>query len=177
MTERAQILALPVPTPSLQQRVQRRREVLQQWLDKGIPHDQLDSLPTSLNAARKWDDPAMGIFPIGSPNNFTTSHPEVGGDVEAIADLIGKLHAKIKRPARKRKAPGSQPTISAKEVEQAVRALISQWHVAREEAQRQKERADRAEKHRDLAREELRAKEVEVAELRRRLSGGLSLVQ
>lgn len=147
------------------------------WLDSGIPHDKLDSLPSSLTEARKWSDAELGIHPIGSPNNFTTRHPDVGEDVEAIGTLLSALHEKVRRPARKKPQTSHQPKISAREVEQALSTLVSQWHVAREDARRHKVRADLAEKHRDLARDELRTAQVELAELRRRLSNGLKLVR
>lgn len=171
------VVELQLRAPSLQSRVQRKREVLQQWLDKGIPHDKLTSLPRSLTEAREWKDPELGIHPIGSPNSFTTKHPDVGPDVEIIGGLLTKLREKVKRPSSKNRSAAKRSTISAKEIEQAMSALVSQWHMAREEARQQRVRAERAEKHRDLAREELRANEAELAELRRRVSGGLTVVR
>lgn len=178
MTEATKnIVVLKGATPNLYSRVRRKREVLQLWLDNGIPHDKLDTLPRSLNEARKWQDADLGVYSIGSPNNFTTRHPDIGSDVEAIGALITKLHEKVKRPANKRPAKSQQPKITANEIEQTISSLISQWHMAREESRRHMVRADLAEKHRDIARDELRVAQVELAELRRRLSSGLKLVR
>ncbi len=178
MTDTAEnVVGFHAPVPDLRGRVRRKREVLQLWFDNGIPHDKLDSLPSSLNQARKWSDAELGLHPIGSPNNFTTRHLDVGDDVQAIATLIAAIHEKLKRPGRKKNRDSHQPKVTAKEVEQTLSALVSQWHVAREDARRHKVRADLAEKHRDLARDELRSAQVELAELRRRLSSGLKLVR
>jgi hypothetical protein len=171
------VATMQLRLPSLRSRVHRKREVLQQWLDKGIPHEKLASLPRSLTEARKWNDPSLGVYPIGSPNNFTTVHSDVGEDVEAISVLLTKLQEKLKRPAARKRSTPQKPAISVKDIEQAMSALISQWHMAREEARKQRVRAELAERHRDLAREELRAKEAENAELRRRLSDRLTVIQ
>jgi hypothetical protein len=178
------VVSIRVPPPSLQSRVQRKREVLQQWLDHGIPYDKLDSLPNSLTEAREWEDRELRIYAIGSPNSFTTRHAEVGGDVEAIRDLLTKLKAKVKRPRRKSRSVPRNPAINVKDIERAMSALISQWHMAREDARKQRVRAELAEKHRDRAREETRAKEAElrlkeaeITDLRRQLAGGLSVVR
>lgn len=172
------VVALRVPAPSLKDRVQRKREILQKWLDNGIPHDKLASLPRSLTQARTWEDLELGIYPIGSPNSFTTQHPDVGRHVEVIAALLTKLKSKTKRPAATRaKSDPRKATISAAQVEQALSAMASQWHIAREQARRERKRAEILEGHLEVARSECRAKDEELAELRRRLSDGLSVVK
>jgi hypothetical protein len=172
-----EIVSLQLRPHSLQSRVQRKREILQLWLNDGVPHDKFLSLPRSLTEARKWEDPELGIYAIGSPNNFTTRHREVGRDVQAIGALLTKLRDKVKLPPSKARAVPRKPGISVKEIHQAMSALISQWHIAREEARKQRTRADVAEKHRDIARKELRDMEVELARLRRQVFGGLSVVE
>lgn len=178
MTETvSNIVSLKTSNRSLKQRVERKREVLQSWLDKGVPHDKVDAVPSSLTEAREWEDPSLDVHAIGSPNNFTTKHAQVGRDVQAIGNLITKLQAKIKRPKPKRRSADERPTITAKDVQEVIATLASQWHMAREEARRQRLRADDAEAARDLAREELRLSLAEVAELKRQLSGGLKLIR
>lgn len=161
----------------LKERVERKRDLLNKWLIEGVPHNYLETLPTSLNAARVWTIPELGIQPIGSPNSFTTTHVDVGEEVKAISDLVRKLQSKLLTPKRNKKISALRPTISAKDIEKTMSALVSQWHAARNDALHWKEQAVRAQKHRDIAREELKARDAEIAELRRRLAGGLSLVK
>jgi hypothetical protein len=66
--------------------------------------------------------------------------------------------------------------ISSKDVERALAALTSQWHMAREDARIQRERANLAHKHLEHAREDLRKANAELAALRRRVDGGLKLI-
>jgi hypothetical protein len=172
------VVSLRTKLPTLEARVQRRIAVLQGWLDKGIPHDKVATLPNSLTKAREWHDADLAIYKIGSPRRFTTTDLDYGKDVARIAELLVALNAKIKRTGRSRSTGGaSAPTISGREIEQTLSAMVSQWHMAREEARKHKIRADTAEAHLSLTRKESYAKDREIAELRRRISNGLTVVK
>lgn len=172
------IVSLHTKLPSLQARVQRRIAVLQEWLDKGIPHDKVAAIPNSLTKAREWHDADLAIYKIGSPRRFTTTDVDYGKDVARIAELLVALNAKIKRTGRSRLTDrAASPVISGREIEQTLSAMVSQWHMAREEARKHKVRADTAEAHLAFTRKESDAKDREIAELRRRLSTGLTVVK
>lgn len=166
---------LPSKVPGLKDRVQKKRQVLQEWLDDKIPYGK--GLPASLNEVRLWKDSELGLYRIGSPNNFTSIHPTVGEDVTAIAAILTKLKAKIKRGRIKAHSAKKKPTISASEIEQALSVLVAQWHMAREEARKDRVRADNAERSRDIAREDCRQLREELAEIRRRMAVGLTVVK
>lgn len=60
--------------PSLAERVVRKRCILEAWKKDGVPVEKLRTLPRSLRSARVWHDAEIGLYPIGSPNDFTTLH-------------------------------------------------------------------------------------------------------
>lgn len=91
--------------------LERRREVLTEWVESGVPSlPDGTTIPTSLNRVRLWDDPRLGISPIGSPASCTTTHRVYGPVVRAIDELLHELarqrplqHAPKKTQEAKRK--------------------------------------------------------------------------
>jgi len=53
--------AEPAKPSSIHQRIDRRIEVLTDWLENGVPREKIGSLPVSLTAAREWEDETLGI--------------------------------------------------------------------------------------------------------------------
>ena len=150
---------------SVLQRIQARIDLLETWLETGIPKvigdDGIERpayLPTSLNKARLWEDAERGIFKIGDPNSFTTVHPKHGSKVVEIDNLIKRMKA-----AQARAKPSGR---SLKEQLAALRQdyadldkrhvkVVSQLAAAHEEAER--ERTQRINVERVLA--DIRKKE------------------
>ena len=87
----------------VQEQIQLRLRVLEAWLDKGAPDGQ--RVPASLNQVRKWDNPSLGIVPIGSSATFTTTHRAHGAFVASISEVLRDLAAqRSPRSAGKKKS-------------------------------------------------------------------------
>lgn len=118
----------------MRERVLRRLRLLRQWRREGIPPGYLGRLPASLNDARRWNAPELGIFPIGSKSDFVTVHMEWGGDVREIHALLKELRS-MYQPVRKRKSSRSEAVEARQESERRgilLEQLAAQWHEARE---------------------------------------------
>ncbi|NUU41857.1 hypothetical protein [Tardiphaga robiniae] len=144
-------------------RIQRRKVVLLQWLDDGIPMGKRYSVPRSLRAAREWDDPEIGIFRISSPNDFTQTHSVFGEGVREIARLMNAIAKRYGQPKRPMK-PSSPPSkFNKSHFEQKIASIASQWHMERYARLNEQRRADAADQQSRILREEN-------ADLRRKLS-------
>lgn len=86
------------------ERIDRRIEVLTRYIDDG-PDSLIDAAgrpivftpPTSLNKARLWDDPRLGIEKIGDPASFTREHARHGSKVKEVDLLLRRLPKAAKR--------------------------------------------------------------------------------
>ena len=76
----------------VQAQIELRIGVLEGWLGEGAPAGQ--RVPVSLTQVRTWDDPSLGIVPIGSSATFTTTHRAHGGFVIRISQVLRDLHTR-----------------------------------------------------------------------------------
>ena len=86
--------------------IQLRLDTLRGWSCNGLPPGQ--EVPSSLNRVRLWEDAELGISKIGSPATCSTTHPQHGAAVKAIADLLEGL-LKRQRETRPR-----EPSLATK---------------------------------------------------------------
>ncbi len=163
---------------SVEQRIARRLEVLRDWLSEGVPAGH--SIPRSLKAARVWEDAELGIMPIASPNEFTTTHHQHGGMVRDIAGLLTALKKQFERPAKtsSTRSSGADATFDRKAFDAQLVAVISQWHAERDQRLHEKRRADAAEARSVMLLEDNSQKDVIIADLQRQLAArdGLRVV-
>ena len=84
--------------------LERRLRVLETWLEEGVPDGEW--VPASLNQARTWDAPSLGIEPIRSSATFATTHRVHGALVSHISKLVLALAAqhRPRRPGKKKLA-------------------------------------------------------------------------
>jgi hypothetical protein len=154
---------------SVLDRIKARKNLLKRWVDVGVPAAKLESLPNSLRSAREWSDPEIGIFAIGSPNSFTKTHPVWGRDVAEVGALLHALKNKYRRPPKRKRS--TDRTVVAKidtqEAERQLQIAVSQWHMERAKAEREKRRADAAEGRTSLLLAENARKDEEISDLRR----------
>lgn len=155
------------------QRLERRLVVLRAWLAGGIPMGK--TFPRSLNAARMWEDDEIGIQPISSPNEFTTTHAEHGRSVKQIGQLLTALDRRYGRP--KEPAARSSPTLKFDRAayDRALERTVSQWHSERDQRLVEQRRADNGNARSVGLLEENADKDRLIAELRRRLSAQTGL--
>lgn len=164
----------PKDLPSLAERIARKRRILEAWKQDGVPVEKLPQLPRSLRDARVWHDEELGLYPIGSPNDFTTGHPQWGGEVEDIEDLIRALVKRYKTEEVK-VASGRAPrpiqafNVALKELAREKEMLIRQWNEARLEAAEYKSRAESAEVRLIRKQAALVEARAEIAALKRQL--------
>jgi len=148
---------------SVPERIATRLRVLRQWdKDRRVPPGK--AVPKNLVAARLWHDVELGIYPIKSPNEFTTVHETYGDDVREVQTLSLRLSAVAPVFDAKGKVKG------ARNAGDDMTYVISQWHKERAEALMQKSRANRNEAHLELATAELKRKDAEIAALTRQLA-------
>jgi hypothetical protein len=163
---------------SVGHRIDRRVEVLRDWLRNGIPAGK--TIPSSLTGARQWEDLDLEIAPIVSPNEFTTTHPVFGSKVRDIAGLLTELKRKFGRPAKSSKKSGDgSAQFDRHEYDRSLNKAASQWHSYRDQLLGEKKRADAAEARCSLLDEESAEKDRTIAELRRKLAayGGPKVVK
>lgn len=154
---------------SVRQRIQRRLEVLDAWLDNGVPNGK--SVPETLTAARLWEDSELEIAAIASPNEFTTTHHLHGDGVRSIQRRLSELRSRLKRPS-KDAAPKKEKVEKFDQAgfQRLLEISVSQWHAERDQRQQETKRADVAEARNELLRQECVQKENLIAELRRQLA-------
>lgn len=158
------------------QRIERRLDVLREWLRDGIPMGK--SVPESLNAARLWEDDDLGIQPIKTPNEFTTTHFDHGKDIRDIQGLLTALRVRYGRPKRPSSRASAVAKFDRKAFDRALEASVSQWQTERHQRLQEKTRADSAEARSYLFLAEIDQKDRLIADLRQQLSAqkGLRIV-
>ena len=97
------------------EQIQLRLRLLETWLSDGAPDGQ--RVPTSLNQARAWNDPSLGIVPIGSPATFTTTHSAHGALVTRVAHVLREFAAQRPPPplGKKKSAAHHQARLAAQD--------------------------------------------------------------
>lgn len=163
------------PRRTVKQRLDRRLEVLREWLVKGIPFGKV--IPKDLKAARVWDDEDLGVLKISSPNEFTSTHVFHGADVREIAGLLTKLQKKFGKPASRAKPASSATaaTFDRQAFDAQLKAAVSQWHSQRDGRLSEERRRQAAEARSMMVNEEIKQKDELIADLRRQLSDQGSL--
>lgn len=154
-------------------RIRQRLKVLEVWLSDEIPSGK--TIPRSLNAARKWDDEELGISPIHSPNDFTTTHAEHGSSVKKIGDLLAKLANRYSKPKKTVSKASAGKGINHSANERALAEVVSQWHSERDQHLSERRRANAAEKRSTALLEENAEKDRLIADLSRQLSSSAGL--
>ena len=164
---------------TVEQRIERRLEVLREWLRDGVPAG--ESIPANLKAVRVWDDAKLGILPIASPNEFTTTHHLHGNRVRDIGGLLSELKKRFDRPVSASSACSSAAAarFDRKAFERQLEAAVSQWHAERDQRLHEKRRADAAEARSVLLLEENARKDALIADLQRQLASrdGLRVIE
>ena len=158
-------------------RIKQRLKVLEAWLSDEIPSGK--TIPRSLNAVRKWDDGELGISPIHSPNDFTTTHAEHGHSVKQIGDVLSKLASRYGKPKKTVSKSSPVKVNNHGAYERALTETVSQWHSERDQHLREQRRADAAEIRSSALLDENAKKDRQIADLRRQLStkSGLRVVE
>ncbi len=133
---------------SVLERIQARIDLLESWLETGIPNIIGDDgterpayVPTSLTKARLWEDTERGILKIADPNSFTTHHPKHGSKVVELETLIKRMKAARSRP--KPEGKGLKDQLAAlrrnyANLEKRHAKVVSQLAAAHEEAERER---------------------------------------
>lgn len=152
---------------SVGQRIERRLEILREWLQEGIPVDK--SLPKDLTAVRVWEDIELGVARISSPNEFTRTHLIHGARVCAIEALLGALKKHLKEPDGKSNATNAHKTLKKVDRSELERE-VSLWHSERDQRLQEKKRADSAEARSTMLLLESKEKDELIADLRRQLA-------
>ena len=164
---------------TVEQRIERRLEVLREWLRDGIPVG--ESIPRSLNAARLWENVELGILPIASPNEFTTTHHLHGGRVRDIGGLLTELRKRFDRPTGRSstRSTSAAAKFDRKAFDRQLEAAVSQWHAERDRRLHERRRADAAEARSVLLLEENARKDALIADLQHQLAAhqGLRVVE
>jgi len=154
---------------SVENRIERRLEVLRNWLESGVPAGK--SFPRSLAEARKWEDEELEILPIASPNEFTTTHCLHGRSVRDIGGLLTELKKRYDRPKRSslKRSVNPKEKFDRKAFDRQLETAISQWHSERDKHLHQKRRADSADARSTLLLVENAQKDEQIADLQSRL--------
>lgn len=165
--------AKPIP---VKERVARRVRILRSWVEEGVPQAHVAAIPKSLRAVARWHDPALGITPIPSPNDFIKHHREWGWEVREIEEMLRALHARYRRGTSPAKSTSKLVSRSAQEdIDHAWATVIGQWHTERDVSVRSVSEADELRRSCQALRDELVEAKREIAALRAELSKGRGL--
>lgn len=165
--------------PSVKERIERRLEVLRDWLKEGVPTGKV--VPPSLTVAREWNDPELGIIPISSPNEFTTTvkcpNRKLVADVKGLLTELRKRYSKPARAAARRSAQTEK--FDRRAYDRLLEEATSQWHSERDQRLQEKKRADSADARSVALLEEIAQKDQLIADLRREIGAqkGLKAVR
>ena len=107
------------------EQIERRAVVLDTWIREGVPEGQ--SVPASLNQARTWDAPSLGIKPIGSSRTFTTTHRAHGPQVRHIAKLLHELAPKHRIPRTGQKKLARESRAQRESIQRMFVAAANQY--------------------------------------------------
>lgn len=147
------------------QRIDARTQALQRFYIEGVPERARPHL-SSLTRLREWNDPELGIHPIGSPNDFTTTHVTWGEKVVTIKALAAGLapasSASSSPLARSSDPDGAQATTSRRAHAQQLAKVASQYVSERDRANRLQIELDAA--RREIERLERRMRRDEEGE-------------
>lgn len=154
---------------SIEARIERRLDLLRSWLRDGIPINK--HVPKNLKETRVWGDPELGIAPISSPNEFTTTHHRYGSLVREIAGLLAALKRRSTSSTKKArpKKSASLEKFDRNAFDRQLESAVSQWHTERNRRLHEEKRADAAEARSILLLEENAKKDSLIADLRRQL--------
>ena len=153
---------------SVAERIRRKKDLLTHWLANGVDEEHAEAfrtLPDSLNSARTWSIPELGILPIKSPNAFVAkSNP----DIQQIAALLVKLHKRYARPKKTKNAGNATlPRQERQALEKAATQAASKYHQERAHRLEWERRALSAEAKNQRLSAELTKAEARVAEFER----------
>lgn len=151
-------------------RVRRRLELLRGWNVQGVPAAYLDKLPTSLREVAKWEARELGIWPIASPNDFTTRHRTWGKSVLEIETLISQIAERyIRKPGRRSNNVAGTSSTEVRILLRQLEDAASRWHAEREAAAAAREKCVSAEGRVARLLRELAQKDALISELRKRI--------
>lgn len=159
-------MAIGIPDrASIADRVKQRLTVIRQWHEDGVPLGV--TLPRSLTAVRLWEDEALGIQKISSPNEFTREHAIVGESVREIDSKLAALRIRYQdtRTTKQSRAVPKEPKSDAKYYENQLTQAVSQWHSQRAERLTAERRAAAAEARCLLLQKDLDDRERQIAHL------------
>lgn len=164
------LLASGPERSTVEQRIERRLEVLRMWLADGVPFGQ--EAPKNLATARRWEEHSLQIAAIASPNDFTQNHPRFGERVREIARLLTAIHKRYGAPSGTTRGPATPPTAAfdRRAHERQLEKLVTQWHAERDRSLAEKVRADASEARSVMLLDENAHKDKLIADLRRQLA-------
>lgn len=150
---------------SIAERVEQRLNIIRKWYEEGVPLGA--TLPRSLTAVRLWDDPALGIQKISSPNEFVTTHAVVGPSVKEIDSKLAALIERYREQSKSgtRRAAAKAPRTDTTSSEAELPPAVSQWHSERSLRLTAERRAEAAEKRCLMLKKDLDERDKRIAEL------------
>lgn len=92
-------------------------------LEKAKKGGQDFTVPTSLTKLREWELPEYGVFKIGSPSSFVTTHAIHGKKIKKLNNLLNFL--KSKNNSKRKNKPVSKQLASAKKEINKLKGNIS----------------------------------------------------
>lgn len=159
-------------TRLLSEQIDRRIELLNNWIDNGLP----DGIVVhKLAHVRKLSLPEFDIKPIGSAGSFVTTHPKVGDRVKKIGTLLVTLNkpaAKSGGTGRSGKAVGRMQAAMSEGLKRAAKEYtLSKIRISSLEADLRVANESILNVEQQLDEERLNAKELqELRDLKKRLS-------
>jgi hypothetical protein len=167
---------------TVKSRLESMQAFLLRWELEGLPPDTY--CPTKLNDLLEWNDPARGIYAIGSKRDINTNHHDYGDILRDIAQRIKAISgAKAKRvegaaepvipPRRGYKSEKARRIEAEAELQRCRRLLdgvTDQWHRARSEHRTMETELGAVNQKLAEYRQRLQQKERENARLNRMLS-------
>lgn len=146
----------------VQQVIKAKIKNLQEWLAEGLPKGTF--VPKNMKEFRSWEDAALNLEKIGSPNTMDKPHNrELKRTAETLIEALTK-----KRRQKESNREVSRLLVQMNEKDTLIKDLTDQWHATRQER-------DQAQKAARRSQSRLLELQNENGELTRKLSSLIPL--
>jgi len=109
--------------------IETKLQILQRYFSEGVPEGAF--VPRNMTEFRLWEDEALGVMKIGSPNTLEQQHNK--GLRLRAQELIVEI---AKRKRRKKKGSNEEKfRAEVREKDRLIINLTNQWHASRHECE------------------------------------------
>jgi len=85
------------------ERLSRKLEFLERCIEGEIPAGV--QIPRTLKSFAAWQDKTLGLYPVGSPNDVTMTHPKLGEFARKAQAALDEINTEAERKTKRKRRP------------------------------------------------------------------------